>query len=138
MANLSNLKKAELIQLCNKKDDDIAKLDDECRKYRKENYELKERVNNIADVNSKLEKEKEDYKNTTVQQSSDIQELRKQVSQKDIIIKQTSDNYQQLRKDFDGMVYKNGINSSNAAKYKLASIVLGVMFILTLIYTCIS
>lgn len=137
MANLQKKTKAELIMLCNERGAEIEKLNKVVKstqdKFDTTNRQLQTAMRKVDECNKSL-KEKDE---AILTQTSEIQKLRKKVAAQGnelVVLEQTNRN---SRKQYDDLVYENGVNKSNAAKYKLSTIAFIIAFVIALIFACI-
>lgn len=152
MANLQKKTKAELIMMCNERGGEIEKLrkevdekvnvikelNNECCELGKTKIELEAKCHSLeADFKGSEDSYNAKLKELNIKYSEELQSLRNKVSERDKTIAMQGESYKDLKDSYDELVYKNGINRSNACKYKLTTIAFIVLFIITLICACI-
>ena len=137
MANLQKKTKAELIMLCNERGVEIEKLNKVVKstqdKFDTTNRQLQTAMYKVDECDKAL-KEKDE---AILTQTTEIQKLRKKVTDQGndlLVLEQTN---RESRKQYDNLVYENGVNKSNAAKYKLTTIAFIIAFIIALVFACI-
>ena len=141
MANLQKKTKIELITMCNERQGEIENLRREVAKIQEQfditDKQLQEVTQQKKHLEDDMKGTESSYNEERTKCAQEIQELRKKVVDRDQTINQQVDTYKELRKDYDKLVYENGINRSNAAKYKFATITFIVLFVIALIYACV-
>lgn len=145
MANLQKKTKAELIIMCNEQGGEIQRLNKEVEKIQeqfditdKELIESRKKYHALeGDFKGSEESFARQIKELNLRATKDVQDLRNQVLERDKAISMQGESYKDLKDSYDELVYKNGINRSNACKYKLTTIAFIVLFIIALICACI-
>ena len=145
MANLQKKTKAELIMLCNERGSEIQHLKQEVEKIQEQfditDKKLIESLKKYHALEDDFKGSEKSYnaklKDLNIKYSEELQSLRDKVSERDKTIAMQGESYKDLKDSYDELVYKNGINRSNAGKYKLTTIAFIVLFIITLICACI-
>lgn len=145
MANLQKKTKAELIMLCNERGSEIEHLRRELALAKDDfdiiNKELTESRKKYHALEADFKGSEDSYntklKELNIKYSEELQALRNKVSERDKTISMQGESYKELKAKYDELVYKNGINRSDAGKYKLTTIAFIVLFIIALICACI-
>lgn len=152
MANLQKKTKAELIMMCNERGGEIEqlrkeadekanvikKLNNECCELGKTKIELEAKCYSLeANFKGSEESYNAKLKELNIKYSEELQAFRNKVSERDKTISMQGESYKELKSKYDELVYENGINRSNAGKYKLTTIAFIVLFIIALIAACI-
>lgn len=145
MANLQKKTKAELIMLCNERCSEIQRLNKEVEKIQEQLDATAEELVEARKKYHALEadfKGSEDSYNTKLKElnikySEELQTLRSKICERNNTISMQGESYKELKAKYDELVYENGINRSNAAKYKLTTIAFIILFIIALIGACI-
>lgn len=145
MANLQKKTKAELIMLCNERGSEIQRLNKEVEKIQeqfdftdKQLVEARKKYHALeADIKGSEDSYNTKLKELNIKYSEELQALRDKVSKRDKAISIQGESYKELKSKYDQLVYENGINRSDAAKYKLTTIAFIVLFIIALIGACI-
>ena len=145
MANLQKKTKAELIMLCNERGSEIQHLKQEVANIQeqfditdKQLIESRKKYHALeADFKGSEDSHNAKLKELNIKYSEELQSLRDKVSERDKTIAMQGESYKDLKDSYDELVYKNGINRSNACKYKLTTVAFIVLFIITLICACI-
>lgn len=138
MARLDKKTKAELIVMLNERGSEIEHLRKEVEKINKELIESRKKYHALeADFKGSEESFAQQIKNINLKASEEIQALRNKVSERDRTIAMQGGSYKDLRDSYDELVYKNGINRSNACKYKVTTIILTILFIIAFVGLCI-
>ena len=145
MANLQKKTKAELIMLCNERGSEIQHLKQEVEKIQeqfdftdKELIESRKKYHALeADFKGSEDSYNTKLKELNIKYSEELQALRNKVSERDKTISMQGESYKELKAKYDELVYENGINRSDAGKYKLTTIGFIVLFIIALICACI-
>lgn len=145
MANLQKKTKTELVMLCNERGSEIERL----RKEAEENQTLIEKLNEDCDtLNRRYRSLEADFKgneessankikeiNTTY--SKEVQSLQDKITIRDKTIVEQSNNYKELKNDFDKLRVDCENISARCTVFKLLTIVFIVAFIIALICACI-
>lgn len=145
MANLQKKKKAELIMLCNERGSEIQHLKQEVEKIQaqfdatdKELVEAHKKYHALeADFKGSEKSYSVKLKELNIKYSEELQALRNKVSERDKTISIQGESFKNLKDSYDQLVYENGVNRSNAGKYKLTTIAFIILFIIALICACI-
>lgn len=145
MARLDKKTKAELIMLCNERGNKIEKLTTEIERVRelydskdKELVESRKKYHALdVDFKGSEDSYNAKLKELSLKHSEEIQALRNKVSERDKTISLQGESYKELKSKYDDLVYENGINRSDAGKYKLTTIAFIILFIIALICACI-
>ena len=138
MARLDKKTKAELIMLCNERGSEIEHLKQKVQKIQeqfditdKALVEARKRYHALeGDFKDSEEQLVKQIKEINLKAAKDVQDLRNQVIEKDKAISMQEASYKDLKASYDELVYKNGINRSNACKYKLTTIAFIILFII--------
>lgn len=143
--NLQKMKKEDLIKLCNERGSEIAA-------NRKQISELKNDLSTankaVAEIKRQYDARKKDFEgieksykekisDMNTRHVEEIQQLEGKITDKDKAIQGQLQSYRDLADDYDKLVYENGINKSNVAKYKLATIAAVIAFLVALIWACL-
>lgn len=145
MANLQKKTKAELIMLCNERGSEIQRLNKEVEKIQeqfdftdKELVEARKKYHALeADFKGSEDSYNTKLKELNIKYSEELQALRNKVSERDKTISMQGESFKTLKDSYDQLVYENGVNRSDAGKYKLTTIAFIVLFIIALICACI-
>lgn len=145
MANLQKKTKADLIMLCNERGSEIQRLNKEVEKIQeqfdftdKELVEARKKYHALeADFKGSEDSYNTKLKELNIKYSEELQALRNKVSERDKTISMQGESFKTLKDSYDQLVYENGVNRSDAGKYKLTTIAFIVLFIIALICACI-
>ena len=145
MANLQKKTKADLIMLCNERGSEIQRLNKEVEKIQeqfdftdKELVETRKKYHALeADIKGSKDSYDTKLKELNIKYSEELQALRNKVSERDKTISMQGESFKTLKDSYDQLVYENGVNRSDAGKYKLTTIAFIVLFIIALICACI-
>lgn len=141
MANLQKMKKDDLIKLCNERGGQIVALRNDLTKLQEKfdaiDKELQKAVQQKKHLEADMEGTIRSYNDEREECTKEIQALREKVTMRDKTIDDQVKTYSELRKEYDNLIYENGVNRSNVAKYKLAAIVAIIAFIVVLVFACI-
>lgn len=145
MANLQKKTKAELIMMCNERGGEIEQLRKKVENVQvvlnitdKELVEARKKYHALeADFKGSEDSHNAKLKELNIKYSEEVQTLRDKVSERDKTISMQGESYKELKSKYDELVYENGVNRSNACKYKLTTIAFIVLFIIALICACI-
>lgn len=145
MANLQKKTKAELIMLCNERGSEIERLrkevvltKDDFDVINKELTESRKKYHALeADFKGSEDSYNTKIKELNIKYTEELQALRNKVSERDKTIAMQGELYKDLKDSYDQLVYENGVNRSDAGKYKLTTIAFIILFIIALICACI-
>lgn len=145
MANLQKKTKAELIMMCNERGGEIEHLRKEVEKIQKQfditDKELIESRKKYHALEADFKGSEDSYntkiKELNIKYTEELQALINKVSERDKTIAMQGELYKDLKDSYDQLVYENGVNRSNAGKYKLTTIAFIILFIIALICACI-
>jgi len=141
MSKLEKKTKAELIMMCNERGGEIEHLRKEVAKIQEQfditDKQLQEVTQQKKHLEADMEGTEMSYNEERTQRAQEIQQLRKNVVERDNTIKEQIDTYKELREQFDDCIRENATNRANALKYKVTTFIFIVAFIIVLIYICI-
>lgn len=141
MANLQKMTKAALVQLCNERGSEIEKYRNQLRKvqedFDKTDRQLQEVTQQKKSLEADMDGTLQSFNDEKVKHAQEVQDLRKKITERDNTINEQVTTYSELRKEYDTLVYTNGVNRSNAAKYKLTTIAFIILFVIALICACV-
>lgn len=136
--NLQKMKKEDLIKLCNERGSEIAALNSKLSIANKAVAEAKREYDALKKDFEGTEKSyKERISDMNTRHVEEVQSLEGKITEKDEAIQMQLKSYRDLADDYDKLVYENGINKSNVAKYKLATIAATIAFLVALIWACL-
>ena len=145
MANLQKMKKEDLIKLCNERGSEIAanrkQISELKSLFSTANKAVAETKRQCDTLKKDFEEREKSYKERISDMNTmhveEIQNLEGKITDKDEAIQMQLKSYRDLADDYDKLVYENGINKSNVAKYKLAAIAAVIAFLIALIWACL-
>ena len=141
MANLQKMTKAALVQLCNERGSEIKKYRNQLRKvqedFDKTNRQLQEVTQQKKSLEADMDGTLQSFNDEKVKHAQEVQDLRKKITERDNTINEQATTYSELREQYDELVYTNGVNKSDVAKYKLTTIAFIILFVIALICACV-